>query len=389
MLNHRQDEDELDLSDMIDEYEEDQELRKKIDAMKQAHNHIPQETKGENEKAVVPNTTNHTQPNSLNNIAENTAEDYHHQDDEIFASDVPDDNMKTRVVMDQPLREESFMAEKDASDGSVYMYENREMVEEEITDDDIKEFLGEDHNENEPEDGKIDSTKMNKIITYAIAGIVALCLLIGVGFGVKAMLDHNGSDDKVVDQDKDKDKDKDKDTDNDKDKDQPVTNIDGSGSDKDNDNKPDNSKEIAEIKGMISAYYGQIDDLNQKIDVARKNLRDQMNTPEYKDYTNKELEITTLTDTIDSLNREINQCEENIASNNGTCSDVELNGLKNERAKLTSQKELLESERDNLKQEVDKAREQEANKIEALNKEVTKLNDEITRLNKELQSLSQ
>lgn len=387
MLNHRQDEDELDLSDMIDEYEEDQELRKKIDAMKQAHNHISQETRGENEEAAAPYTTNHTQPSSLNN----TADDYLHQDDEIFASDVSDDKVKTRVVMDQPLREESFMAEKEASDGSVYMYENREMVEEEITDDDIKEFLGEDHDENEPKDGKMDSAKMNKIITYAIAGVVALCLLVGVGFGVKAMLDHNGSDDKVVDQDKDQDKDKDKDTDNDKDKDQPVTNIDGSGSDKDNDNKQDNSKEIAEIKGMISAYYGQIDDYKKRIDAAEK-----IRTEYEQNKTGEELaERITRRDEanrkIGLLNNEIesyhNQCDADDRDES-FCGSFNIDAKTQELNTLNSQLNELNKEVANL-DEKKKKYDQAYSTISELNNEVTKLNNEITRLNKELESLSQ
>lgn len=387
MLNHRKDEDELDLSDMIDEYEEDQELRKKIDAMKQAQNNRMQKPVEKEYVSREPILMNYSDDSTSESVQNDNFDDYDGNDDVVFSVVDSDESGKTRVVMNQPLHESDFVTEpeSESSDDSIYMYDNREVVEEEITEEDIEEFLGNDQDEQPQEKTKVDPAKMNKIITYAITGVVALCLLIGIGFGVKAMLDHNSSEDKVVDSVKDKDKDKDKDKENDKNKDQPVTNIDEEpDTDPDNEDKKDNSKRIAEINGKINANNQQISVYRKQIELARQSLRDQMNDPEFINYKNKENEIENLDSNITELTTKIEQC-----INDEACTEEELDELKRQEEEYAQQKKNLEAEAKVLEERFKKKDDEISARITELNNAFNKLNEENKQLQDELQSLSQ
>ncbi len=387
MLNHRKDEDELDLSDMIDEYEEDQELRKKIDAMKQAQNNRMQKPVEKEYVSREPILMNYSDDSTPESVQNDNFDDYDGNDDVVFSVDDSDEGGKTRVVMNQPLHESDFVTEpeSESSDDSIYMYDNREVVEEEITEEDIEEFLGNDQDEQPQEKTKVDPAKMNKIITYAITGVVALCLLIGIGFGVKAMLDHNSSEDKVVDSDKDKDKDKDKEKEKDKNKDQPVTNTDEeSDTDPDNEDKKDNSKRIAEINGKINANNQQISVYRKQIELARQSLRDQMNDPEFINYKNKENEIENLDSNITELTTKIEQC-----INDEACTEEELDELKRQEEEYAQQKKNLEAEAKVLEERFKKKDDEISARITELNNAFNKLNEENKQLQDELQSLSQ
>lgn len=390
MLNHRKDEDELDLSDMIDEYEEDQELRKKIDAMKQAQNNRMQKPVEKEYVSREPILMNYSDDSTSESVQNDNFDDYDGNDDVVFSVDDSDESGKTRVVMNQPLHESDFVTEpeSESSDDSIYMYDNREVVEEEITEEDIEEFLGNDQDEQPQEKTKVDPAKMNKIITYAITGVVALCLLIGIGFGVKAMLDHNSSEDKVVDSDKDKDKDKDKE--NDKNKDQPVTNIDEEpDTDPDNEDKKDNSKRIAKINGQITAYNKQIEDDNQKIAAAKKVQKEnQVDENVLGDRRTRRDEAAR---NIERLNMDIESYNSQCSSDSRDeefCSSFNIDEKTNELKSLQSQLTQLDSEVSALENKK-KLFDQANVTITQLNDEVKNLNNEITRLNKELQSLSQ
>ncbi len=254
MKNDNFQDDEFDLTEMINAYEEDDELRKKIEEMKQ-----------ENKK------TNETeQENDVNFIEVDAKEEKEPQSD----------GDKTLVIMDNQKRS-VFSEPKQDEEESVYLYENREVEEEEITEEDIKEFLGEGTKQKK----QIDPNKMNKTITYVIIGFVAVCLLFGIGFGVKLLLDNNSTEEQVSEK-------KDKDEDKDKNKDQDVK--DKNKDDNKENNKPqindkpssDNSIRLAEINGYIKDYQAKIDVLNKSIEVEEENIKNY--TKEYETIRDQE-----------------------------------------------------------------------------------------------------
>lgn len=161
----------LDLSAMIDEYEEDSELRRKIEAMKQAQT----ENDGYSDGLETGEEPEIYSAFAYQGNAQETIED----DSTVYEEAECD---KTKVVMEHPHYDEDEQSEDTES---VYLYDNHEVTEEEITEDDINEFLGE--NKKGGDKPPMDPEKMNKIVTTVIIVLVSICLLVGVGFGVKAM----------------------------------------------------------------------------------------------------------------------------------------------------------------------------------------------------------
>ncbi len=381
MSNQWKDEDELDLSDMIDEYEEDQELRKKIDAMKQAKQNIMQETQGSSEIT--------TESNDSDTIDDS---DGFYEDNDIVQPEMSDEIGKTRVVVGRPLNDSDFTRdeESDRIGDSIHMYENREMLEEEITDEDIEEFLGNDREESTSEKAKMDPAKMNKIITYAITGIVALFLLIGVGIGVKALVDHSGGEDKVVEGDKEKDQDKEKDKDDDEEGNKPITDN-NKEQDDDPEDKQDNSKRIAEINGKIKANEKQIAEHNKQIEQAKKVKEN------YE--KNKLGELLASANTKkENVTRRMSILETEIADYEGKCTaedrdeaycnSVNIDDKRSELQALNNQLSPLDKEIADLNKEKE-AYDRAFSNISKSESEITRLNNENTQLNNELRSLSQ
>lgn len=281
MLEKKPKDEGLDLSEMIDEYDEDNELRKKIEAMKQGHMHDEKEqpssdmTKETPEgEASVPENQAETKETAVpDQTMEMPKFNDHHRQSSFIDADVEStkvmnsldaenetDNDKTLVIMngsqriyrdqDTALDHDSALdqADGDKDQESVYLYENHDIDEEEITEEDIEESLGEE----KPKSKKpMDPKKMNKIVTYVIAGIVVICIVVAAGFGVKALIDHNSdSEDPATNEpapEKPEDKPKD-----------PVVKDPQSSS-------KDNSKRIGEINGLIKEYQSQIDELKDTI----------------------------------------------------------------------------------------------------------------------------
>lgn len=369
----------LDLSEMIDEYEEDSELRRKIEAMKQAQKES--DVQSDNDSV---NETN-DEPEIYSAFAYND-----NADDNEAANESPvyeeSDYDKTKVVMDHPHYEENEQAEE--SD-SVYLYDNHEVTEEEITEDDINEFLG----ENKKGDNKppMDPEKMNKIVTTVIIALVSICLLVGVGFGVKAMF-FNSSDDPVTDTDKDK---TDKDKDDDSDKPITVTPDDNAGTTTPDENDPpekDNTKEIAEIKGKIEANTKQIESYNKQIAEAQKIKDDYMNNikPTYNQvYGKKVEEQVNISKSIGSIELEIDEYDKQCgtdSSESDFCKNFDIQAKNDEINSLTQELEKVNKEIGDLEQK-QQAYNQANAKITELNSEVTRLNNEISELQNKLSSL--
>jgi len=363
------------LSDMIDEYEEDSELRRKIEAMKQAQAENESKMSVHQESAKADNEVKEALPVS-------------NEDDAVYPHEAQTDaytdhagNDKTRVVMEHPRFDEEAAAD---DNDSVYMYDNHEVVEEEITEADIDEFLGEDKKrESKP---SVDPEKMNKTITIVIIVIVSVCLLIGIGFGVKAMLDGFGSDDPITDTDKDKNE-------KDKDDDKPITEepneneeTEGNGNSGDA-ASTDKTKQIAEIKGKIDANKKQIDEYNKQINEAQNTLQNNaVDENELADKRTKRDETTRLIGIIaQDLEKFKTQCSnpeddsEFCAAFDAAAKTEEMNTLNQQLTTLNKEVGELEKK----KQEYDKAN----SRITELNSEVTRLNNENNSLQEELSSL--
>lgn len=180
--------DDIDLSDMINEYDEDDELRRRIQKMKEEKEHEEKRMASlkQAEYAEIQNTSAIRRPQheeTTRAFEQVSTEDALEQTRVINMDDVDVD--KTLVIMNNKLQR-SY----DNDQESTYQYKNQNIDEEEIGDDDIEEFL----NEEKPKPGKkpMDPNKMNKIITYIIVGVVSVCVLVAGFFGMKLLFD--GSD---------------------------------------------------------------------------------------------------------------------------------------------------------------------------------------------------
>lgn len=363
-----------DLSDMIDEYEEDSELRKKIEAMKQAQ---------QNNDAYEANST-YEQEEEPQIYEAFTRKSYASQNEDSEEANVYEeaDFDKTKVVMERPRYEEAEQEEAD----SVYLYDNHEVVEEEITEDDINEFLGENKQKKSNDKPSMDPEKMNKIVTIVIISIVSLCLIIGIGFGIKAMF-FNSDETPVTDTDTNKDND-----DNDKDDDEEKPIIDNPDDDEkdkpdENDNPvTDNTKEIAEIKGKIEANTKQINSYNNQIKDAQTTMKN--NKINENDLYSKRTERDDTTRLIGNIAQELEDYKAQCSTD--TESDFCMNF--NEKAKLdemnTLNQKLNTLNKDVMELEKKKQAYDTANaKITELNNEVTRLNNENKELQNKLSSL--
>lgn len=366
----------FDLSEMIDEYDEDNELRRKIEAMKKSQkdsetqetNHFYEQEEPQNYEAF---TRSSYAAQSEGIEADNEAQSYSEADFD-----------KTRVVMEHPRYDEEEAKE---ADDSVYLYDNHEVTEEEITEDDINEFLGE--KKASSKKPSMDEDKMNKIITGVIIGIVSLCLIIGIGFGIKAMF-FNSDETPVTDTDTNKDKD-----DNDKDDDEEKPIIDNPDDDEkdkpdDNDNPvTDNTKEIAEIKGKIEANTKQINSYNNQIKDAQKIVDKGAIDP--NELVTVQNELKVVEDQIEVVKGELanynTQCK-NEGNDSEFCATFDANAKGEELNTLTQKQRTLNSKFTELTTQQGEFNKASA-KITELNKEVTRLNNENKELQNKLSSL--
>lgn len=381
MRKDNSNDDVLDLSEMIDEYDEDSELRRKIEAMKQSQK--------ESDAQEAKQSYEQEEPQIYEAFTRSSYAAQNMMDEDIEAeSDEADsyteaDFDKTRVVMEHPRYEAEETAE---ADDSVYLYDNHEVTEEEITEDDINEFLGE--KKKTVAKPSMDADKMNKIVTGVIIGIVSLCLLIGVGFGIKAVFFNSNDDTPVTDTDKDKN-----DVEPNDDDDKPLTNDDDN---EDDTNKPDdsaqepkdNTKEIAEIKGKIEGNTKQIESYNKQIKEA-EDIMDYFR----KNYESKLADKTAKKESLESaitvIDKEIKdyeaQCSGEEISGDFCVSfdkDAKINEMNTLTNELTSlSKELIALEK--KKKDFENA----SSRITELNREVTRLNNENKELQNKLSSL--
>lgn len=322
MFKNKPNDEEFDLSEMIDEYEEDSELRKKIEAMKQQSQHAPVnediiEEAVETDSALVPPyskslTDTRELPRYEESFNRNTFIDADETVDATrvmsMEAETEDDSDKTLVIMDNQKQRIFETEADDDQDGSIYMYDNREVDEEEITEEDIEEFLG-DEEKTKKAKKSVDPNKMNKMITYVITGIVAVCLVVGVGFGVKMLIDNFNTEDTATTNNKKEDNKKEetnKPTDKKDDKKENNDTNDTNGNNGQTTPPPvDNSTEIAKINGAIKALETQIEGYNANIEEQNKILSE--NTINEDELISKKTELDNVAREIGNIETQINE----------------------------------------------------------------------------------
>lgn len=315
MLENKPNNDDLDLSEMMDEYEEDSELRKKIEAMKQEQKEAPASSNDEQiqeqeDSALIQDTTASQDTMELPKSTQNST--FINVDDveatrviDPIQPETQEDGDKTLVIMNnekQRVFHEEDAASKEQNSDSLYLYDDREIDEEEITEEDIKEFLGEE--EGEAKKSSKDPKKTNKTMMYVLIGVIALALMVVVGFGVKMLIDNNNPDPKTEEPSKNSNSDKDKEKDKDKDKDKDA-------------DKSDSTKRIAEINALIKEYQAQIDDLNAKIDTAQNDIKQlDQNIANYDNsIPDLSAKCETASQPIESLKKNLQVAKDALAQN--------------------------------------------------------------------------
>lgn len=299
MLKDRRDyenEDDVDLTEMIQEYSQDNELRRKIDALKKQ--------KEEEKKASQPISV-------LDQLAGMKKEEPFKvaQDRVADGQGIPDirvdDTMvdktrvgfeenddKTLVIMGKKQRAQYASAfdeglEEDHSttqfnkDDTSYVYDDE--TQEDATADDVEEddddnllsHIMEHRKEKANSEDEQDNTKMNKIITYVIIGIIAVCVLVGAFFGVKYVMNtfmgnNKSKPTETVKPQKDPSKEQDDVTD------KPSDSEDA----KPKKSLKDNSAKIAQLNKQLDLYQSQLDGVKKDKDSVQKDV----------DAANKELD---------------------------------------------------------------------------------------------------
>lgn len=368
-MEQKRNEEELNLSDMIDEYEEDHELRKKIAAMKQR-----------------------TQTSDVQKAVEDDTLSFASESDSSFLSteSKQEDADKTQI-MDRTViydRRFSDSANEDDHD-SVYLYADREVDEEEITEDDIEEFLERKERDALPSQSA-EANRMNKMVTVSIVAVISICLLFGIVYGVQALL---GSDEPVADKsedpkkpDKEDQKDPIKDNDDDKDKDKDK---DKEPEENEGDSSIDKTKRIAEIKGMISANNAQLEVYNKKLAEAVQ-IRDAGSFKDELDKKNKDVDKVAAD--LGRVENELKKYEEECTipqdgeDPSEFCASFDQTAKLEERNQWQTQLNEVKKEAEALKQKND-AYNKAVDDISELNAEITRLNGENEKLNEEMFSL--
>lgn len=258
--------DEFDLSKMIDEYESDNGLRDKIEALKKEKQleEMKKHEEAADEQKVVDELKLHSalyvdpSPKSEKDI-ENTAE---HAAMNIIDADVDktmiagpniNDVDKTLVIMDNQ-KQKSYGIQMDEQEDASLEDIDEERPEEYIDVEDLEDFIPKDK---EKKSRWKDFDKKNKMIAYICIGIATVCVIGLCVFAWNIFVP--GDDTEKKDTDKTTETDKDKDKDKDTNKDNPTTNTPDNNQ---TNNQPDNSVEIAEINGQIDVYTRNLNDAN-------------------------------------------------------------------------------------------------------------------------------
>lgn len=325
---HEEDE----LSNMIHEYSEDNELRRKINELKrqkeeekriyEAKLNTPQESIFDriSDTGTIKNVENTMTEKGIPDIRvddtliEKTRVGFEDQpaydktlvimDNKTKASALEDTRILDRTATsmfsdDDTLKENQKEEDNDIDDEVVY-------EDEEEDDDNLLSFFNKrkkdkkkKHDDSEEEDIQDDAKnqKMNKIITYIIIGIVGICIVVASFFGVRYALSKffGGSGDKDKVTETTDPTDKEENTEN-----QPTNNENG-GSDQGDDsvNIETNEAEKTRLEKQLEQYQSQLDEVNKQLETEQKNLSDaETELESYKDLFNQAVTLQSQSDEV-------------------------------------------------------------------------------------------
>ena len=368
----------IDLSGMINEYSQDNELRKKIEELKKQKEEEKRIYASKQESSAagssifdsISETGTFKRPEAVKQggIPDIRVDDTQLDQTRVGFDDDPAYD-KTLVIMNNRNKASSAdqtqifgedrtavfhtMDAQEYDDSDVEEEDAKEEIYEEDDDDNLlarikekkqrkeeaKRKLEQDDDEEEDEDDPGKSAKMNKIITYVIIGIVGICIIAGAFFGVKYALSNflGGSDDKEKTTDKSGTGSKDKEQ-NEGNK-QTNTNP---GDDEDEEKKNEiktNQAEAAQLQKQLDQYESQLKDVEKDLAAAKKDKdAAQSDLDSYKSLYNQAIQLTSQAQEVKSALDKVN--EKQTAVDNETDPEKKT-ALQNELSVLNEQYQAL------------------------------------------------
>ena len=368
----------IDLSGMINEYSQDNELRKKIEELKKQKEEEKRIYASKQESSAagssifdsISETGTFKRPEAVKQggIPDIRVDDTQLDQTRVGFDDDPAYD-KTLVIMNNRNKASSAdqtqifgedrtavfhtMDAQEYDDSDVEEEDAEEEIYEEDDDDNLlarikekkqrkeeaKRKLEQDDDEEEDEDDPVKSAKMSKIITYVIIGIVRICIIAGAFFGVKYALSNflGGSDDKEKTTDKSGTGSKDKEQ-NEGNK-QTNTNP---GDDEDEEKKNEiktNQAEAAQLQKQLDQYESQLKDVEKDLAAAKKDKdAAQSDLDSYKSLYNQAIQLTSQAQEVKSALDKVN--EKQTAVDNETDPEKKT-ALQNELSVLNEQYQAL------------------------------------------------
>ena len=368
----------IDLSGMINEYSQDNELRKKIEELKKQKEEEKRIYASKQESSAagssifdsISETGTFKRPEAVKQggIPDIRVDDTQLDQTRVGFDDDPAYD-KTLVIMNNRNKASSAdqtqifgedrtavfhtMDAQEYDDSDVEEEYAEEEIYEEDDDDNLlarikekkqrkeeaKRKLEQDDDEEEDEDDPGKSAKMNKITTYVIIGIVGICIIAGAFFGVKYALSNflGGSDDKEKTTDKSGTGSKDKEQ-NEGNK-QTNTNP---GDDEDEEKKNEiktNQAEAAQLQKQLDQYESQLKDVEKDLAAAKKDKdAAQSDLDSYKSLYNQAIQLTSQAQEVKSALDKVN--EKQTAVDNETDPEKKT-ALQNELSVLNEQYQAL------------------------------------------------
>ena len=367
----------IDLSGMINEYSQDNELRKKIEELKKQKEEEKRIYASKQESSAagssifdsISETGTFKRPEAVKQggIPDIRVDDTQLDQTRVGFDDDPAYD-KTLVIMNNRNKASSAdqtqifgedrtavfhtMDAQEYDDSDVEEEDAEEEIYEEDDDDNLlarikekkqrkeeaKRKLEQDDDEEEDEDDPGKSAKMNKIITYVIIGIVGICIIAGAFFGVKYALSNflGGSDDKEKTTDKSTgSKDKEQNEGN------KQTNT-NPGDDEDEEKKNEiktNQAEAAQLQKQLDQYESQLKDVEKDLAAAKKDKdAAQSDLDSYKSLYNQAIQLTSQAQEVKSVLDKVN--EKQTAVDNETDPEKKT-ALQNELSVLNEQYQAL------------------------------------------------
>ena len=368
----------IDLSGMINEYSQDNELRKKIEELKKQKEEEKRIYASKQESSAagssifdsISETGTFKRPEAVKQggIPDIRVDDTQLDQTRVGFDDDPAYD-KTLVIMNNRNKASSAdqtqifgedrtavfhtMDAQEYDDSDAEEEDAEEEIYEEDDDDNLlarikekkqrkeeaKRKLEQDDDEEEDEDDPGKSAKMNKIITYVIIGIVGICIIAGAFFGVKYALSNflGGSDDKEKTTDKSGTGSKDKEQ-NEGNKQTNTNPSDDEDEEKKNEIKT-NQAEAAQLQKQLDQYESQLKDVEKDLAAAKKDKdAAQSDLDSYKSLYNQAIQLTSQAQEVKSALDKVN--EKQTAVDNETDPEKKT-ALQNELSVLNEQYQAL------------------------------------------------